>query len=441
MRSALPKVLHPVGSVPMVRRVVNAVREAGFRHVVVVLPAEADAIREMLPEGLSFAAQRIPLGTGDAVRAGLERVPPLARRVIVVGGDTPLVSPRTIRAVAQSVPGATIAVGATTLDDPGGYGRLVAGADGLLDRIVEEADASPEERALKRVNGMLWAFDADWLRETIPTIAPSPTGELYLTDLVERARRSGRPIQVVDVAEDWEVRGVNTHADLAEAEGALRRRVAARLMEAGVTILDPASTFIDESVVVASNVVIHPHSFIRGSSTIEDGAVLGPGAEVIDSRVGPGARIWWSVVEGAEIGERVQVGPYCRIRPGTVLGADVAVGSFAEIKNSQLGAGTQMHHFGYLGDAEVGAEANIGAGAVTCNFDGVEKHRTVIGRGAFVGSDTMLIAPVTVGDGAFTGAGSVVTSDVAPGQRVAGVPARAIPRSADGRPRRRSARP
>jgi bifunctional UDP-N-acetylglucosamine pyrophosphorylase/glucosamine-1-phosphate N-acetyltransferase len=198
-------------------------------------------------------------------------------------------------------------------------------------------------------------------------------------------------------------------------------------MRDGVTIVDPSSTYVDESVVMEPDVIIHPQCFIRGRTIVSSGCILGPGAEIIDTRLGEGSRVWWSVVEGAEVGPQVTIGPYCRVRPGTVLAADVALGSFAEVKNSTVGAGTQMHHFSYLGDADVGSGVNIGAGAITCNFDGVDKHRTVIGADAFVGSDTMLVAPVEIGPRAMTGAGSVVTRDVPAGGRVVGVPARAIP--------------
>jgi len=356
--------------------------------------------------------------------------------VVVVGGDTPLLAPSTLRAVACSVPPATIAVGVAELDDPYGYGRVIVGEGERVQRIVEEADASEAERAVRLVNGMLWSFDADWLRAALDVLQPSRGGELYLTTLMEAATAQGRSVQAVRFDDPWDVMGVNTRQQLAIAEAELRDRVRNRLMEAGVTLIDPSTTFVDESVVFGTDVVLHPQCYLRGKSVVEDGCVLGPGAEVIDSHLRERARVWWSVVEGADVGARVTIGPYCRVRAGTVLEDDVALGSFGEVKNSRVGAGTQMHHFSYLGDADVGPNVNIGAGAVTCNFDGVEKHQTVIGAGAFVGSDTMLIAPVEVGEGAMTGAGSVVTRDVPPGGRVAGAPARAIPHHANARKRR-----
>jgi bifunctional UDP-N-acetylglucosamine pyrophosphorylase/glucosamine-1-phosphate N-acetyltransferase len=431
MRSALPKVLHSVGGIPMVGRAIRAVRSAGIERIVLVVPRDQEPFRGVAPANVDFAEQAEPRGTGDAVRVGLARLGSEARRVVVVGGDTPLLGPETLRAIATSVPPATIAVGVAELDDPHGYGRVIVDAAQRVQRIVEEADASDAERAVRLVNGMLWSFDAAWLRAALDELQPSRSGELYLTTLMEAASAEGREIRAVRFDDPWEVMGVNTRRQLALAEAELRERVRNRLLDAGVSLVDPSTTFVDESVVVGADVILQPQCYLRGKTVVEDGCVLGPGVEVIDSHLREGAKVWWSVIEGAQIGARVTIGPYCRVRPGTILEDDVALGSFGEVKNSRVGAATQMHHFGYLGDAEIGANVNIGAGAVTCNFDGVDKHQTIIGDGAFVGSDTMLIAPVEVGEGATTGAGSVVTRDVPPGGRVAGVPARPIPRTRD----------
>ncbi len=436
MRSAIPKVLHSVGGIPMVCRTINVVRAAGINRVVVVVSPDGAAVRDVVPGDVACAEQPEPRGTGDAVRVGLERLGAAAGRILVVGGDTPLLSPVTLRAVASAVPPAILAMGVAELDDPRGYGRVIMRDGQQVERIVEEADASEAERAVKLINGMVFSFDADWLRSALAELKPSPSGELYLTALVAAATRQGRIVQAVRAADPWEVIGVNTRQELAEVEAALRDRVRMRLMDAGVTLLDPSSTFVDESVVVGSDVVLHPQCHLRGATVVESGCVLGPGAEVIDSHLGEGARVWWSVVEGAKVGPGVTIGPYFRVRPGTVLEEGVVLGSFGEVKNSRVGAGTQMHHFSYLGDADVGPNVNIGAGAVTCNFDGVDKHPTKIGADAFVGSGTMLIAPIELGEGSMTGAGSVVTRDVPPGERVAGAPARTIPHHANRRKRR-----
>jgi len=411
----------------MFRRALDAVRAAGIEQIVLVVPPNADHLREFVPSDVKCVEQAAPRGTGDAVHAGVDGLTTAPRRVVVLGGDTPLIGPDTIETVARAVPEATVSVGVTELPDPTGYGRVITGENGRVLRVVEEADASDEERAVNLVNGMLWAFDGAWLRTALERLQPSRSGELYLTALMEAATAEGRPVEAVKLADPWEIRGVNTNRELALAEATLNERVRERLMDSGVTLLDPNTTFIAESVVVAPDAVIHPQCYLRGATVVEGGAIIGPGAEIIDSHVGSGARIWWSVVEGATVGARVTIGPYCRVRPGAVLEDDVALGSFGEVKNSRLGSRTQMHHFSYVGDAQVGEDVNIGAGAVTCNYDGVDKHQTVIGDGSFIGSDTMLIAPVELGAGALTGAGSVVTRDVPAGGRVAGVPARAIP--------------
>jgi bifunctional UDP-N-acetylglucosamine pyrophosphorylase/glucosamine-1-phosphate N-acetyltransferase len=433
MVSALPKVLHQVGGVPMIRRVVSAVQASGIESIALVVSSETESRCSDLGGDIKSAIQDPPRGTGDAVRVGLEAFERTPDRLLVVGGDTSLVLPTTLGALLDAVPEAAIALATAEVDDPTGYGRVMLGADGSVQRIVEQNDASAEERRVKLIDGMLFAFDGHWLASALPRLRASRSGELYLTDLVAEAVSDGRIVCEVRRMDPWEVAGVNDRRQLAEAEGVLRQRVLERLMAAGVTIIDPASTYVDETVTVERDVVIHPQSFLRGHTVIGEACVLGPGAEIIDSQLGRGVRVWWSVVEGARVSDRVTIGPYGRVRPGSELGEDVAIGSFSEVKNSALGARTQMHHFGYLGDAQVGPGVNIGAGVVTVNYDGVDKHATTIGADAFVGSDTMLIAPVEVGDGAMTGAGSVVTRDVPAGALVVGVPAR--PRERPRRPK------
>ncbi|MEA2641860.1 MAG: bifunctional UDP-N-acetylglucosamine pyrophosphorylase / glucosamine-phosphate N-acetyltransferase [Chloroflexota bacterium] len=412
----------------MVRRVVDAVAQAGIGHVVVVLGPDMEDVRAILPPDVQIAIQDEPRGTGDAVRVGLAAFAASELdAIIVVAGDTPLVSAETLRRLLEAVPRATVAVAGVELADPHGYGRLILDSQGGLTRIVEQADASPEELAVHLVAGYPFAFEAQWLTTAVPRITPAPNGEFYLTALVENAAIEGQPTYVVRVDDEWEIRGVNTRRELVEMNAELRKRICQHWLDRGVTILDPASTVIDESATFGQDVVVHPQCYIRGRSVIGEGCILGPGAEIIDSRLGAGTRVWWSVVEGAETAQRVSIGPYFRVRPGTVLGDDVHLGSFGEVKNSAVGAGTQIHHFSYVGDAKVGESVNIGAGAITCNYDGENKHETIIGDRAFIGSDTMLIAPVEIGDGASTGAGAVVTHDVPPGRTAVGVPARLRP--------------
>lgn len=440
MQSALPKVLHTVGGVPMVLRVLECVRQAGIGRIAVVVDQPNGPIVEALPRDVVIAVQKTPGGTGDATMIGLRALGAAPSVVAVLGGDTPLITPGTLRAVLRAVrdgPGVPVALAAATRDDPHGYGRLVLSASGHVLRIVEETDASPEERLIRLVNGMVFAFDGPWLKRMVGTIEQAANGERYLTALIARAADAGGAVVAIPTVDQWEVMGVNSRRELAQAEAARRQRAVERLMDSGVTIVDPSSTYVDDSVQVGQDVVIHPQTYLRGRTVIGPGCELGPGAEIIDSRLGVETHVSWSVVEGAETGARVRIGPYCRIRPDTVLADDVALGSFGEVKNSRVGAGTQMHHFGYLGDTDTGANVNVGAGVVTCNYDGEAKHRTSIGANAFVGSDTMLIAPVRMGDGSSTGAGAVVTRDVPDGALVVGAPARRIER----RPRRAAASP
>lgn len=425
MISALPKVLHPVSGTPMISRVISSLERAGCLEIVVVLPPDDQVVRAALSPGTRVVHQPRPLGTGDAVRAALEAIEATEGPLLVVGGDTPLVTPKTLRAAAEEVGAAPIAMAVAEVADPHGYGRVIVSADGRVSRIVEEADATSEERANCLVNGMVFAFDMAWLRTWLPSVGPAANGEIYLTALIELAAGQNRAAAALR-CDSSEVIGVNTRRDLARAEFALRERVNNGLMDLGVTLIDPASTYVAESVIVAPDVTIFPNSYLRGQTVIEAGCVIGPGAEVVDSWLGAGVRVCWSVLEGAQVAPGVRIGPYCRIRPGTVLSEGVILGSFAEVKNSTLGSRTQVHHFSYLGDAILGSDVNVGAGTITCNFDGKDKHVTTIEDGAFIGSDTLLIAPVRVGANAVTGAGSVVTRDVEENTVVVGVPARRL---------------
>jgi bifunctional UDP-N-acetylglucosamine pyrophosphorylase/glucosamine-1-phosphate N-acetyltransferase len=429
MKSRTPKVLHEICGRPMLAYVIDAAREVtGNRPLVVYSPATA-AICDVFAAEADFALQAEPRGTGDALRAGLDALPAEVDEVVVMSGDTPLVDAETVTALHElrRSSGACMAVGSMVPDDATGYGRLVA-ADGRVERIVEEKDASPDEREIELVNGGLYAFDAGWLRQSLPQLQPSAvTGELYLTDLVEIARREGKP--AVTWAEAtaeaaWGLAGVNDRVDLADAEAAIQTDILERHMLAGVTLRDPMTTWIDATVEIGEDVTIEPNVSLRGRTKIARDSVIGSGSQVVDSTIGQGCLIWSSVIEGSELGSRVKVGPIAHLRPGCVVGDDAEIGNFAEQKNTRFGARSKQHHFSYLGDAEVGKDVNVGAGTITANYDGRLKHRTVIGDGAFIGSDSILRAPLTIGAGAYTGAGSVVTRDVPPGKLAVGVPAR-----------------
>ncbi len=429
MRSRTPKLLHPVCGRPMLAYVIDAAHEAtGARPLVVVSPA-TEAVRERFADVADFALQAEPRGTGDAVRAAVDALPAAVGDVLVLSGDVPLVDPRLIAELARArrFEGAVVTLVTFEAFDPGRLGRIVRDGEAgdRVARIVEAKDASDEELAIVEVNAGIYAFDAEWLRLRIRDLHPSATtGELYLTELVELAREDRRPVTAFCVDEDGTLAGINDRVDLADAEALLAERIRVRHMRAGVTMEDPSTAYVDATVELATDVVLEPNVMIRGRTRIGEGTRIGSGSRIVDSVVGSRCEIVASVLEGSEVEDDVRIGPFAHLRPGASIGRGAKLGNYAEVKNSRLGPGVQQHHFSYVGDADVGERTNIGAGAVTANYDGRRKHRTTIGADAFIGSDTMLVAPVTVGEGARTGAGSVVTHDVPPGMVAVGVPAR-----------------
>ena len=428
MRSRIPKVLHPLAGRPMIDHVLDALAAAGVEHPVVVTGFGAEQLEEALRGRVPSVRQDPQLGTADAVRCGLGRVPPEARHVLVTMGDVPLLPGELFQHLLreQAEGDAAVALLSAHLGDATGYGRIMRGADGDARAIVEEADADEQTRAINEVNVGAYCFDAAWLRANIGNVPASPSGEYYLTDLVAVAIAGGRRVAVVAAPRAELTTGINDRIGLAAAERLRRRQIAEAHMRNGVTIVDPATTTIDAEVEIGQDARIEPGTILAGATVVAQDAVIGPRTEIRDSRIGPRTRVWVSVVEGSIVAEDVQIGPYAHVRSGCRIGPRCEIMDHAELKNSSLGAGTKQHHFSYLGDAEVGEEVNIGAGAITANFDGEAKHRTVIGDGAFIGVDTLLRAPVTIGPGARTGAGAVVTRDVPAGKTVVGMPARAI---------------
>jgi bifunctional UDP-N-acetylglucosamine pyrophosphorylase/glucosamine-1-phosphate N-acetyltransferase len=294
-----------------------------------------------------------------------------------------------------------------------------------VERIVERKDATEEEVAVNETNSGLYAFDAAWLRGRIGSLKPSPkTGELYLTELVELAREDGRLVAGLTVEDDGRLLGINDRAELAQAEWDLRTRINATHMQAGVTMRDPSTVYLDATVNLSEDVTLEPNVILRGRTSVGRGSTIGAGSQIVDSTVGEGCLVWRSVIEKSIIEDRATVGPFAHLRPGSIVGPGAEVGNFAELKNTRLGPGVKQHHVSYLGDADLGAGTNVGAGTITANYDGTSKHRTTIGERVFLGVDTMLRAPVTLGDDSRTGAGAVVTKDVPPGKLAVGVPAR-----------------
>ena len=428
MRSRLPKVLHPIAGRSLLDHVLDVLAEVGIARPVVVTGHGAELVEAAIATRAVTVRQEIQRGTADAVRVGLGAVPREVRTVLVTMGDAPLQPASLFRSLLdeREAGDPAIALASAHLTDATGYGRVLRGTDGGAASIVEEADADEITRAVNEINVGTYAFDAPWLRDALNRVTASAAGEQYLTDLVALAVADGRAVRIVEADDAADTIGINDRLTLAAAEERMRRRIVEGHMRNGVTIVDPGTTRIDATVEIGQDARIEPWTILEGATVIAEDAMIGPNAHVRDSRIGQRTRVWASVVEESAVAEEVQIGPFAHLRPGSEVGARCRIGNFAEIKQSRLGAGTQQHHFSYLGDAEVGENVNVGAGSVTANFDGTAKHRTVIGDGASIGVDTMMVAPVTIGRGATTGAGSVVTRDVGPGKKVVGVPARPI---------------
>jgi bifunctional UDP-N-acetylglucosamine pyrophosphorylase/glucosamine-1-phosphate N-acetyltransferase len=427
MKSRTPKLLHDLAGRPMIAYVVDAAREAtGRRPLVVTSPATA-AVRDALGDEVDYALQAEPRGTGDAVAAALAALPAEVDEILVLTGDAPLLESSLLEELLEERRLDQAAIGLVAVDaiEPGRLGRVIRDDAGTVERIVERKDATDEEIAVNEINSGLYAFDAAWLRGRIGSLSPSPkTGELYLTELVELARADGRLVVAVTVEDDGRLLGINDRAELAQAEWDLRTRINGDHMRAGVTMRDPSTAYIDATVTLAEDVTLEPNVTLRGTTTVGEGTTIGAGSQVVDSTIGAGCLVWASIVEESTIEDGARVGPFSHLRPGSHVGPGAEVGNFAELKNTRLGRDVKQHHVSYLGDAELGDGTNVGAGTITANYDGRNKHRTTIGKRVFLGVDTMLRAPLTIGDDAKTGAGAVVTRDVPAGKLAVGMPAR-----------------
>ncbi len=417
MRSELPKVVHEAAGRPLLAWVLDAARAASCRRLLVVVGHGAEAVREALGGAdVEWIEQREQLGTGHALAQAEGRLAE-PQTVLVLSGDVPLVTAATLTRLLEAAAGSWGAMAVARLAEPGSLGRVVPRAGGALERIVEAADAGPEELALDTVNAGIYALPAPQIFARLAELTPdNAKGELYLTDALNAVAAAGERIALVELGDPDEALGVNTRGDLARVHRALLDRKAAALADAGVTLLEPARTGIEPRVEVGADTVVHADVSLSGETVVGRGCTLGQGVWVRDSKLGDGAVVEpYSVIDGADVGPGCRVGPFARLRPGATLGRGSKIGNFVEVKNSRLGDGVKANHLSYLGDATVGDGANIGAGTVTCNYDGFAKHRTEIGGGASIGSDTMLVAPVSVGENAETAAGSVITADVPPG--------------------------
>jgi len=434
-KSSTPKVLHVLCGGPLVGYVLKAIASLAASKTVVVIGRGGDevkaACKQLTKAKLTFALQEKQLGTADAARAGDDALAKFSGDVLIVPGDSPLLTAETLQALIEhhrrTKAGATMLT--AELDDPTGYGRVIRDAQGRVERVVEETDATPDEKAITEANTSVWVFDRAALRSSLTKIdRANAQKEFYLTDVVAVLRDKGEVVEAVKTRDPTEVLGVNSRVQLADVAALMRRRIAERHMLDGVTIVDPATTFIDAGVTIGRDAIIHPLTHLHGATTIGAGSEIGPNVKLVDTTVGDGATVINAVANQATVGPRAQVGPFTYLRPGAVLKEGAKAGAYVEVKKSTIGKGSKVPHLSYIGDAEIGENVNIGAGTITCNYDGEtgKKSKTVIGDDVLIGSDTMLVAPVTVGDGAVTGAGSVVSKDIGPGEVAIGAPARTV---------------
>lgn len=418
MKSRLPKVLHKICGQPMIAYVLNAVEKAGIKKIVVVTGHGNQRVAQVVGESAAIALQSEQLGTGHALLQAGPFLADFQGDILVVCGDTPLISPATLAALAaeHASAGAAATVLTAEVDDPHGYGRVQRDAGGRVARIVEEKDATAEEKQVREINTGIYCFSAAGLFEALAGLTPANAqGEYYLTDIIGLYVEKGLLVRAVTVKEPGEAAGINDRLQLAGAEHAIRYRVLEDLMLSGVTVIDPASTFVDRGVQIGPDTVIYPYTMIEGNTVVGEDCSVGPGTRLVDARVGDDVTIQNSIVLDSSIGDGSSIGPFAYLRPGTVVGKAVKVGDFVEIKKSQIGDGSKVPHLSYLGDAVVGEKVNVGAGTITCNYDGQKKWPTHIGDGAFIGSNANLVAPVRIGDGAVVGAGSTITKDIPEG--------------------------
>lgn len=427
MRSHTPKVLHRIAGKEILRWVMDAVQvpkpDAAF---IVVGPDGPDA-QGPLMDGATLLVQRERLGTGHALKQARSHLQGRVDNIMVVNGDIPLISGRTLQRMMDHhlESEAILTLLTCRVDDPGELGRIVRNSQGRVTRIIEHREAGPQHLEISEICCGAYCFRDDWLWPELEDLEAHESGEYYLTDLVSQASRGGVTVETIEPGDPVEALGVNDRKDLARAASILYQRARDSLMARGVTLQDPPSTFIDATVEIGIDTIILPYTTITGSTKIGESCQIGPQATIADGTIGNRCRIQGSVIEESTLDDGVEVGPFCHIRPGSHLETGVHLGNYVEVKKSRLGRGTRVGHFTYLGDATLGAKVNIGAGTITCNYDGVKKNPTIIGDEAFIGCDSMLVAPLTIGARAVTGAGAVVTHDVPDDTLVVGMPARA----------------
>jgi bifunctional UDP-N-acetylglucosamine pyrophosphorylase/glucosamine-1-phosphate N-acetyltransferase len=428
MKSDLPKVLHPLAGKPMLWHTLQALSQATTEKPSVIVGHGADQVKEFVGELAECILQEPQIGTGHATMQAESALKGGVDYVIVTYADMPLLRGEVFQQLieTQKRNRGPISMLTVIANDPRGFGRIARKEDGTVAAIVEEFVATPEQKAIKELNVGAYCFSADWLWDALHRIKLSPKGEYYLTDTIELAVKDGLPVQALVHDNLQETIGINTRVHLAEAEAVMRERINQDLMLAGVSMVDPASTYIEAGVTIGKDTVVMPNTYIQGNTTIGEGCEIGPNAHIRNSQIGNRCQVFMSVMENAVLEDDVDIGPFARLRKGAHLMDHVHMGNFGEVKDSTLRPGVKMGHFSYIGNADIGANTNIGAGTITCNYDGKSKHPTKIGEDVFIGSDSMLVAPLKIGDRSQTGAGSVVTKDVPDDTLVVGMPARAI---------------
>jgi bifunctional UDP-N-acetylglucosamine pyrophosphorylase/glucosamine-1-phosphate N-acetyltransferase len=428
MKSSIPKVLHPLLGKPMAWYALQAAHQATGGKPIMVVGHGAEHVQQVLGDQADYTLQEPQLGTGHAVLQAGQLVSGKSELVLVTYADMPLLTGETLTRLVERAQSHNNPITMLTVTTPEarGFGRILRGMDGQVNAIIEEAQATAEQLTIQEINPGVYCFRAAWLWPALKRIPLSPKGEYYLTDLVGLAVEDGFTIHDIAVEDPDEVIGINTRVHLAQAEALLRKRVNTQWMLEGVTMIDPSQVYIEPEVSLGQDTTLWPGTYLHGTTHIGAGCIIGPNTIIKDTQVGDNCKVLSSLLEGAVLEDHVDMGPFCRLRKGAHLSRGVHMGNFGEVKNSTLGPGTKMGHFSYIGDTITGPDVNIGAGTITCNYDGLQKFPTEIGEGAFIGSDTMLVAPVKVGAGARTGAGAVVTRDIPPDTLAVGVPAKVV---------------
>lgn len=415
MKSKLPKVLHKVGGKPMLQHVLDAADAAGAARKVVIVGHEAELVEAMVGEQAQMALQAEQLGTGHAVMQTEAVLKDFCGTVMIICGDTPLLEAAELKKFYEGHVASQAAATVLTafMDDPAGYGRIIRDADGNVLGIVEEKDAVLEQKAIKEINTGIYCVEAPLLFGVLATLTcDNAQGEYYLTDVLAKLNVMGKKVGGVATADSDMIMGINSRRQLAEAEKIMRQRILNKLMDDGVTIMDPASTFIEKGVEIGQDTVIYPYTWLEGTTKIGEDCQIGPNVRLTNVRIGNTAELQFVYGHDCEVQDNVVIGPYVHLRPDTVIGDNVKIGNFVEVKNSHVGTGSKLPHLSYIGDSDIGSSVNIGCGCITVNYDGKKKHRTIIEDNAFVGCNSNMVAPVTIGAGAYIGAGSTITKDV-----------------------------